>query len=147
MWDTIEDMKKFQKEMNALFSRHWNLPEGHEHLETKDNLLSSRKPLVDIKETDTNLIVTFELPGVEKKNIQLDVKEDRLSLKVERKQEVMTVRHNVHLEERSYKGFYRMVELPHPVIPDQTKATYANGILEVTIPKGTKKEKKTIYVE
>lgn len=88
-------------------------------------LKREREPLVDIINEESRIRVIAELPGVSKDDIQLTTTEKTLTIKVD-------------TEERKY---YKEVELPEEVIPDQTKATYKNGILEITLQKREKGRK------
>ncbi len=84
-----------------------------------------REPLVDVSEDEKYVYVTAEIPGVEKEQIDLQVNEETLTIKVD-------------VPERKY---YKVVDLPEPVKPETAKATYKNGLLDVTIEK--KQTKKT----
>ncbi|MBI5148543.1 Hsp20/alpha crystallin family protein [Candidatus Pacearchaeota archaeon] len=106
-----------------------------------------RSPLTDLKETDKELIAYLEIPGVEKKDIELNVTKDRLEAKVERTTEKKEEKGDYHVEERSYVRFYRSMALPHEVLPDQVKANYKDGVLEVVMPKAEKKDAKKVDVE
>lgn len=139
----FDEMKRFQREMNRLFAS-MDPHAGDQH---GSSLPSVRRPLVDLKETDTHVIATIELPGIEKKEIKLDVMDTRLELGVERKQSVAVEKQNYHVKERSYERFYRTLKLPHPVVPAKTKATYTNGILEVVMTKGERQEKPPVFIE
>lgn len=83
-----------------------------------------REPLVDIVETDGEVKVVAELPGVEKNNIKLHGTEDTLTISVD------TPQHK----------YYKELRLPAKVAVKETKSTYKNGVLEVTLPK-TKEER------
>ncbi|HDO41283.1 MAG TPA: Hsp20/alpha crystallin family protein, partial [Candidatus Bathyarchaeota archaeon] len=83
-----------------------------------------REPLVDIINTNGEIKVIAELPGVEKKDIKLHGTETSLTISVDTPQ----------------RKYYKEVELPEKVDPKQAKSTYKNGVLEVTLPK--KKEEK-----
>lgn len=142
MFDMFEEMKKFQKELNKTFSSFWEI-----HDVTALPPSPFRKPLVDLRETEKELIATFELPGVERSDIKIDVKEESIEVRVEKKMDVSTVKEDRHISERSYTGFYRFLTLPHPIIASNIKATYRDGVLELVMPKGQKKEKPQIQIE
>jgi len=93
---------------------------------------SEREPLVDVIECDEEVTVTVEMPGVEKDDIDLSVNDDTLAIKA-------------HRGERNYS---KTVKLPCPVVPDSTKATYKNGILDLVIKRAEKAESgKKVKVE
>lgn len=145
MWkDQFEEMKRFRKEMNHLFDTFF----GSEFVERALPDMSSirkdmqlfRQPLSDLKETDNELIASIEIPGVDKKDIQLQITANNLEVKVEKKQEMKVEKKGYLRAERSYKGFYRSMSLPSRIIPEQAKASYKDGILEVVMPKAEKKK-------
>lgn len=143
MWrDPFEDLIRFRKEMNRLFDTFFGaefFPEKTLQSMEKEMQLF-RQPLFDLKETDNELIASIEMPGVDKKDIQLQITENKLEVKAEKKQEAKVEKKGYLKEERSYKGFYRSITLPVKVIPEQSKATYKDGILEVVMPKAEKKK-------
>jgi len=144
--DFFDEMKRFQREINKCFG---NFLEENYKLLPADNekrLPGMRFPLTDLVETDTELIAKFEIPGVNKKDIQLNVSEDRIEVKAEKKQEVKIEKKGFYKEERSFSGFYRSVPLPSKVIPDKAVAKYEDGILEVIVPKIEKKKQKKIEI-
>jgi HSP20 family protein len=89
------------------------------------------EPLVDVVDSKDSLLVYAELPGVDKKDIQLSVADESLTISVEK-------------EKRRY---YKEVYLPTKVKPETAKANYKNGVLEVTFEKAVKHSKKQIKVE
>lgn len=102
----------------------------------------SALPRADIKETDKEILVSVALPGVDKKDIQLDLREDSLSLSCERKEEKEeTGKRGYYYKEQSYGKFYRTFALPAAVKPQAAKAEYKNGVLNITMQK--QKETKT----
>ncbi|MFH0714865.1 MAG: archaeal heat shock protein Hsp20 [Candidatus Diapherotrites archaeon] len=95
-------------------------------------VLDAREPLVDIQETGDEVLVTAELPGVEKKDVNLvPLKNDQVEISV---------------NARDAK-FYKIVKLPSPVLPETAKANFNNGILEVTFKKDAKSAKPKIKIE
>lgn len=138
--DIFEEIRRLQREINRSFGDFWDsgrlLPAP-----TKDSLMM-RTPLTDLEETDKEIIAKIELPGVDKKDIHLNITENRIEVKVEKKQEAKLEKKGVYREERSYRGFYRSMSLPSEVIPEKAKAKYKDGILEVVMPKSEKKKSK-----
>jgi HSP20 family protein len=99
-----------------------------------------REPLVDISETDKEIKVTIELPGVDKNDIDLRVKNNNLIIKSTIKKNVSKQEEDMVYQERSYQQYYRTVPLPEYADEKQVNAKYNNGILEVII--GKKKTEK-----
>ena len=96
-------------------------------------------PSVDFSETAKEIIVNAEIPGVEAKEIDVNLKGNVLTIKGERKRELEEKEENFHRIERSYGSFYRSLRLPSEVDGEKIKATYKEGVLRITMPK-TKKE-------
>jgi len=92
-------------------------------------------PLVDVRETDKEIIVHAELPGVKKEEVKLEVRDNRLIVSGERKQERKEEGERFHRIERTYGKFLRMLALPSGVDPSNICANFENGVLEVVVPK------------
>lgn len=92
-------------------------------------------PRVDVSETETEVKVEAELPGVDEKDIEVTLSDGRLIIKGEKKQEKEEKQKDYHLVERSYGSFARSISLPFAADPEQVKASFAKGVLTVTVPK------------
>ena len=147
--DILDEMRRLQREIDRSFGNFWE-SESYKSLPDysgKKGALALRTPLTDLEETDKDIIAKFEIPGVEKKDIQLNITEKKIEVKVEKKQESKVEKKGIYREERSYRGFYRIMALPSNVIPEKAKARYKDGILEVVIPKSEAKNKNKIEIE
>ncbi len=103
-------------------------------------------PVVDIYENDDNIVITAELPGVDKKDISVDVNGRILTLKGERSADNEVKEDNYYRKERSYGKFERSFTLPADVDPDKVKADFKDGILKLDIPKPEAHKPKQITV-
>jgi HSP20 family protein len=92
-------------------------------------------PKIDLEETDTEVTVTADLPGLDEKDIQITLDDSFLTLRGERKEEREKKGKNYHHVERSYGAFHRSIALPEGVDRDTIKATFKKGVLHVTIGK------------
>lgn len=93
-------------------------------------------PQIDIKETDKSVEVRAALPGVEKKDIEIDLTERSLAISCERREEKEEKGKGGYLRrEQSYGRFYRSFTLPAPVKTGEAKAEYKDGVLTLTMPK------------
>lgn len=90
---------------------------------------------IDVAETDSEVTVTADLPGLTEKDVEVTLDEDLLTIRGSRKEEREDKTKNYHLVERSYGEFQRMVALPGSIDRDKAKATFKNGVLTLTIPK------------
>ncbi|PRQ07587.1 Hsp20/alpha crystallin family protein [Enhygromyxa salina] len=95
---------------------------------------SSVMPALDIKEDDKYLTVTAELPGVDRKDVQISVHDNVLTLKGEKRSETREEKDNYHFVERKYGSFSRSVMLPGEVDSDHAEATMNNGVLTLRLP-------------
>ena len=91
-------------------------------------------PKVDVVTKDNTLITRVDLPGMKKEDVLVEVEDGVLTLSGERKKEVKEEKDNVYREEREYGSFCRSVPLPKGVKADDVKATFNNGVLEVSVP-------------
>ena len=100
-------------------------------------------PRWDLSETDKEFHIHAELPGVDKKDVKVDVEGDTLSISGEKRHEKKEGEgQKWHRIERSYGSFKRSVRLPDGVEPASVKASFENGVLEVTVPKPPEKPSK-----
>ena len=91
-------------------------------------------PEVEVFQRNSELVIRADLPGLKKEDVKVDVTEDRVTLQGERKREHEEEREGVYRSERSYGTFYRDVVLPPGTMSDQAKATFKDGVLEITMP-------------
>ena len=97
-------------------------------------------PGVDVVEKDNRLITRIDLPGLKKEDIKVEVTDGHLAISGERRREEEEKGEQFYRCEREYGSFYRAVPLPEGVKLDDVKATFADGVLEVSIPLPVKSE-------
>ena len=127
IWDPFEEMKKFRKDMDKVFNDFGkiSLPKG----------LKLREPLVDVVDKKNKIVVTAEIPGVDKKDVKVKIEESRIEIKAEKKKEIKVKKKDFFRQERSYSGFYKMISLPSRVNPKKAKKTFKNGLLKIELLK------------
>jgi len=147
VWNKI---RRMHEEMDRLFDEFFNigglvaLPGSRTHLApSKEQAITGHlfKAAADLYETDKEVIAKFDLPGIDKKDIDIKLTEDRISVKVEKKAEKEEKGKDFYFMERSYSGFYRSLPLPPYIKPQDAKAEYKDGVLTVKIPKDQEKLK------
>ena len=104
-------------------------------------------PAVDVYETEDSYVLKADLPGVSKEDIKIDVNNNALTIKGEKKFEEKTEKENYMRVERSYGSFTRTFTLSEKVDSGNIKAAYKDGVLEVTLPKKEEAKPKEIKVE
>jgi len=104
-------------------------------------------PKIDIWEDEEKYVVEAELPGFDKKDIDINITDDILTIKASRKKEEEKKDKNYYYTERIYGEFVRSVRLPSEVDKKSIKAKYNNGVLELTLPKTKESKEKTTKIE
>ena len=92
-------------------------------------------PSIDVAETDTEIVVKVEVPGMDKKDIEITLTEGLLTVKGERKTDHEEKDEKIYMTESHYGSFCRTLRLPNDVKTDQVDATYKDGILKIVLPK------------
>jgi len=141
--DDIEVSRKIEHPFESLHRQMNDLFEGFfrdsgSPLVQASNMLPGAgiiSPKFEISETEDAFLVTAELPGMEEKDIQLEVDQNALVLSGEKKQEKEEKKKNYFYSERSYGHFHRMIPIPEGADRSKVKAKFLKGVLSVTIPK------------
>ncbi|WP_176736245.1 Hsp20/alpha crystallin family protein [Oligoflexus tunisiensis] len=103
-------------------------------------------PSVDIEETDDHIVMSFDMPGLGKDNIDIEIQGQQLMVSGERKQERRNGEGRSRFSERRYGRFERVVTLPAGVKTDEVEAQYENGVLTVAIPKSAEAKRHKIKI-
>ena len=141
-WNPTRDMFSFRHQMNHLFNDVFRpVVRGDEGLS-----MWNQYPTVDIYDSDENIVITAELPGIDKKDIVIDVKDGVLTLKGERFSDNEIKEEKYYCRERTFGKFERVFRLPSDVDPEKISADYKDGILKIDIPKPEGKKPKQIAV-
>jgi HSP20 family protein len=141
-WEPFRDLLSMRSDFDRLFESFFSqVPEVPV---VKEEFWA---PVIDVVEHDGKIEVKAELPGMKKDDIKVTVKDNMLSVSGERKQEKETKEKTFHRIERSYGKFSRTITLPTAVDADRIKATYKDGILNITLPKPESIKPKQIDVE
>ena len=140
-WDPFRDLNMLQDRMNRLFDdagRPWRTDEPA--------ATTSWSPSVDIFETEGEIVVKAELPGMDRKDIQLNLENNVLSLRGERKFQKETKDDNYHRIERSNGVFSRSFSIPATVDEERIRADYNDGVLKIVLPKKAQAKPKQIKI-
>jgi HSP20 family protein len=138
-WDPFEDIRQTQDHLNRLFR------DFVPSVEWKGGDILA--PLVDVQEKDDSVIVTTDLPGVDKADVDIRIGEGYIEINAESKQEEEGEKDGYVHRERTYSKFSRAVSLPSGVTEEGAKAKLEDGVLTVTLRKSKGGEKPKIEVE
>jgi HSP20 family protein len=105
-------------------------------------------PSMDVSETEKEVEISAELPGLEEKDVEVALEDDILTIKGEKKAEKTEEKgKDYRVTERSYGSFYRAIELPHGIDAKDIKASMANGVLKITLPKPKRSNARKIAIK
>jgi HSP20 family protein len=107
---------------------------------------ASSSPRINVSETDSSLEIEAELPGLDEKDVEVILNEDVLTIKGEKKDEREEKKKDFHVMERSYGSFSRSIRLPYDFDPDAINASFAKGVLKITLPKPAEAKQKTVKI-
>jgi HSP20 family protein len=129
-FDPFRDLRTLQDEVNRLFSTSFSRSFGDEGMAR-----GAWTPSVDIYESQDQIVLEAELPGMNREDFEVTVENNVLTLRGERRFEKREESDNYHRVERAYGGFSRSFTLPQTVSPDGATAEYKNGVLRVVLQK------------
>ena len=117
-----------------------------EHRRTPFNFGVS-PPAVDLYEENNEVVAKAELPGMEKDDIQINIRNRQLSIKGEKKRAQEVEEEDYYLCERSCGSFLRILDLPGEVQVEKARTTFKNGVLEIRLPRTEQAKKREIKVK
>lgn len=104
-------------------------------------------PAADIHENAEAFLIRLDLPGVAQKDVKVTILGDTLTIRGERNAEALREKENFHYRERVFGSFERTFTLTSPVRADQVRATYRDGVLEVSVPKAEEAKTREIEIQ
>ena len=138
-WDTGQYgpfawMRQMQDQLDRAFSGLWS-GGGTTSSWTPSHVFSPSdwSPAIDVFQRGNDLVIRADVPGLSKDDITVDIADDQLTIRGERRYEHEEERDGVFRSERSYGSFSRVVPLPQGAIADSAKATFNNGVLEIVV--------------
>jgi HSP20 family protein len=152
MSDEFDEFRIFEENMNRMFEKIWGIPVNRSLLlpgerTTTGAIEKYRKPFIDLVETDKEVIATIEMPGLDKGDIKINLTEDKLEISAETKHEEERKEKGYLYKERRSGSYYRTIPLPSSIDSDNSKASYNNEILQITMLKTEIKKKTPLKVE
>ena len=140
-WEPVRELGTIQSDMSRLFTSFFDTP-------TTANGRTFRRwvPAMDLVETDGAFVLKADLPGLSESDVNIEVEENVLTISGERKSEHQDRKAGYYRVERSYGSFRRSLTLPEGVEAEAVKATFANGVLEVTVPKPAQQAPRKVQI-
>ena len=148
-WRPFSDIARWERDMEELFdnlagSRFWPF---RRRPWPPLRAMEISAPAVDVYEEKDDIVAKAELPGVGKDDIEVNVADNFLTIKGQKKKEEELKEENYYRCERSYGSFTRVVQLPSEVQTEKARASFKDGVLEVRIPKTDEAKKKVKKVK
>ena len=140
-WEPFQEIESLQREMNRLF----NSFSPHSLIDGEPEKFSF-VPAAEMSETPDAIDLKLEIPGLEAKDLEVEVQGDSVSIKGERKSEEKTEENGVTRTEFRYGKFHRVIPLPSRIDNANVTADYKDGILHLTLPKAEEEKNKVVKV-
>jgi len=141
-WDPFRDVFTLQNRMNSLFQEFGRTQGENDALTT-----AAFVPPVDIYEDEHKIVLKLEVPGLKESDLDIQLENQVLTVKGERKFEKEEKEENFHRIERRYGSFYRSFAVPNTVDSESVKAGYDAGVLKIELAKRAEAKPKQIKVE
>lgn len=144
-----EPFRDFQREMNRLFDDFFTDFPLTPRWGERDVPSVAFNPRVDVSETDKEVNVSAEMPGMDEKDITVEMDDAAITVRGEKKEETEDEGKNWYRRELSYGSFHRVIPLPTRVQGDKAKAKFKKGVLSITVPKREEQQakRKAITIE
>ena len=136
-WEPFRDLLSLQQRLNRGFES---------ARQTSEEQLGTWAPAVDIYETEKEIVLKADLPGLKLEDVDISLNNNVLSVRGERRFEKEVKDDNYHRVERAYGNFVRTFTLPNTVNVEQIEASYENGVLKIAMPKREEARPKQIKV-
>ncbi|TRU70238.1 MAG: Hsp20/alpha crystallin family protein [Microcystis viridis Mv_BB_P_19951000_S69] len=140
-WEPFREVESLQKEMNRLLDRFVPTDVGN-----GEKMGLSFIPAAEMTETPEAVQLKLEIPGMEAKDLNVEVTADSLTINGERKSEIKTEEEGFTRTEFRYGKFHRVIPLPVRVDNTNVTAEYKDGILNLTLPKAEEEKNKVVKV-
>jgi HSP20 family protein len=141
-WEPVRELNTLQSEMNRLFNTLFDTPMPG------DGGSAARRwiPAMDLVETDEDFVLRADLPGLSEGDVNIELEDNVLTVSGERKSEHEERKEGYYRVERASGTFSRSLTLPEGVNPEQIKASFDRGVLEVRIPKPEERKPRKVAI-
>jgi HSP20 family protein len=141
-WEPFREIESMQQQMNQIFDRMMTSTDGG----TRQSNGMSFIPAAEIHETENEVQLHMEVPGVEAKDLDIKVTEDAVAITGERKSKIANEDKGMRRSEFRYGRFQRIIPLPTPIQNDKVQADFQHGVLSLTMPKSEQHKNKVVSV-
>ena len=138
-WEPFRDMVSMRKDMDRLIDQFFSMPTTEQ--------AGWGLPMVDMYQTEEDIVVKATMPGLDPKDLDIQVTGDILTIRGEVKKEEVKEGTKYHIREHRSQSFSRSLTLPSAVIADKANAEMKNGVLILTLPKAEESKPKVISVK
>ena len=142
-WEPVREINSIQSEMNRLFNTFFDSTTGDG---TSNGMARRWVPPMDLVESGDEFVLKADLPGMSESDVSIEVEDSTLTISGERKSEHESKDEGYYRLERATGAFSRSLTLPEGVDPDQVKATFDRGVLEVRIPKPEERKPRRVEI-
>ncbi len=137
-WQPFHEMESLRRQMDQLFDEFAGM--------SRETSSTAWAPAIELKDENDHLVLRAEIPGVEGKDLDIQVAREAVSISGEHRYEKKTEEKGFYRSEFRYGNFQRTVPLPVPVENDKVQADFKNGILTLTLPKAEEVRRKVFKV-
>lgn len=131
----LRELSRLQRQIDRMFEDMSGFWPVESRLPLTESAISAFSPACDIEETNNHYLISFDLPGVRKEDIRVELVGEELRVSGERRQEHEEKTRSRYRMERSYGSFQRTFTLPSAVKPEQIETEYSEGVLRIAVPK------------
>jgi HSP20 family protein len=140
-WEPMRELDSLQSEMNRLFDGFFGTGRGGNDVRARRWI-----PAMDLVETEDHLVLRADLPGMSEDDIEIEIKDNVLTVSGERKAEQERKDEGYYRVERAFGSFSRSLSLPEGVSADAVKASFDKGVLEIQIPKPEERKPQRVQI-
>ena len=141
-FEPFRELATLESDMGHIMDQLWGGGSGTGNGDTSGKWV----PAFDVRETDDAILLTLDLPGLDRNQIAIEVDDGRLTISGERSRETKDAGGRFHRHERRFGTFARSVTLPQGVDEGEIEAAYVDGVLEVRVPKPDESKPKRISI-
>jgi len=146
-WKPFSELSSMEREAERMFGDFFRRPLWGMTWPSRLREIGIREPAIEVYEEKDDVVVKAEVPGMKKEDLEINLSDNRLTIKGEKKEEEEVKKKGYYYTERSYGSFLRTIDLPREVQTEKAKANFKDGVLEVRLPKTEEAKRKEVKVK